>query len=62
MIVLRAPFDYLGAQGDGVQAMALTMFAQAAVLAVLAVALTVAAMRALPRVEGVPGVGQGRSA
>ncbi|GAA2666374.1 hypothetical protein [Nonomuraea recticatena] len=62
MIVLRAPFDYLGAQGAWVQAMALTMFAQAAVLAVLAVALTVAAMRALPRVEGVPGVGQGRSA
>ncbi|MEU4329574.1 hypothetical protein [Nonomuraea dietziae] len=62
MIALRAPFHYLGAQGDGVQAMALTMLAQAAALAVLAVALTVAAMRALPRIEGVPGVGQGRSA
>ncbi|MEV4164574.1 hypothetical protein [Nonomuraea dietziae] len=62
MIAARVPFGYLGAEGDGVQALTLTMFAQSAALAVLAVALTVAAMRALPRVGGAPGVGQGRSA
>ncbi|MEU4544246.1 hypothetical protein [Nonomuraea dietziae] len=62
MIALRAPFDYLGAEGDGIQAVAITMLAQSAALAVLAVALTVAAMRALPRLAALPRVDRGRSA
>ncbi|MEV2265338.1 hypothetical protein [Nonomuraea africana] len=62
LIAMRVPFGYIGAEGDGVQALTITMFAQAAALAVLAVALSAAAMRALPRLGALSGADQGHPA